>query len=99
MIKGYGEWGSENYSVAAIASDSTCLIAYLIAGSEVTVDLSKISGKEARCWWFNPRSGEAFESGVFPASGLKVFAKPTNDDWVMVIDNAACNFPPPGASK
>lgn len=95
LTDGYGDWGSEKYSPAAITTDSTCMIAYLMAESIVSIDLGRISGITARCWWYDPRSGETIESGEYPTSGIHEFTKPSEFDWILVIDNEESNYPMP----
>src|SRR5262249_27327015 len=76
---------------------------YLPHGQSVTVDLSKISGKSAIGWWFDPRSGEATRiKGAFETSGPHTFKPPSNGadtDWVLILDDANKRFAPPGVLK
>jgi hypothetical protein len=99
MIDGYGQWGAKDYTSTACASDGTTIISYLPAGRQVTIDLSKITGKKARCWWYNPGNGTATKYGTFPAEGLVQFNPPSDGDWVLVIDDASINYPPPGGER
>ncbi|HEY9635309.1 MAG TPA: glycoside hydrolase family 140 protein [Coleofasciculaceae cyanobacterium] len=73
---------------------------YLPTGKKVTVRLEKISGNPVKSWWFNPRTGEALLIGTFPNSRTREFVPPgesgRGNDWVLVLDDAAKNFPPPG---
>jgi hypothetical protein len=96
LTDGYGDWGSNDYITASIASDRTTMIAYLPAGRQVTVDLSMINGRKARCWWYNPDNGIVVDNGTFPAEGPLQFNPPSESDWVLVIDNASCRYSPPG---
>jgi hypothetical protein len=99
LTDGYGQWGSNDYITAAIASDGTTFIAYLPAGREVTVDLSRISGNEAHCWWYNPGNGTTTDNGTFPTEGLEQFNPSSNSDFVLVIDDASGHYPPPGSER
>ena len=52
-----------------------------------------------KAWWFNPRNGEATAIGEFPNTGERDFTPPDPGemlDWVLVLDDAAKNYPPPG---
>src|SRR5712692_3486734 len=51
------------------------------------VDMSKISGSQAKVWWFNPRSGSATASSEFPTRGSRAFTPPAEGDWVLVLDD------------
>ncbi len=53
-------------------------------------------------WWYDPRTGEAARIGEFDRSALPVFTPPTPGemlDWVLVLDEAAQGWPPPGRSR
>jgi hypothetical protein len=96
ITAGYGIWGSEKYSAAAITSDSSTIIVYLPEQRTMTVDMAAIAGATAQCWWFNPSNGESTEIGIFATRGAREFTPSAEGDWVLVIDTAAKNFPPPG---
>lgn len=73
---------------------------------------NNITGNMGRAWWFNPRTGTATligeflktEAGDTQADVLrgdiaKTFTPPTSgsgNDWVLVVDDAAKNYPAPG---
>jgi hypothetical protein len=99
VTEGYGQRGSTDYITAAYASDGTTIIAYLPVKREVTVNLSEISGKKTRCWWYNPGTGTATETGTFPVSVTRQFIPPSEGDWILVIDDASTNYPPPGGER
>lgn len=66
------------------------------------VRLDRISGGGVRAWWFNPRNGAVTPAGEFPASGARAFQPPHPDDdvdWVLVLDDATRNYPPPGTAR
>lgn len=57
------------------------------------------SGKTIRAWWYDPRTGAAKAIGRFPKTATREFKPPTsgeNNDWVLVLDDAAKKFPEPG---
>jgi hypothetical protein len=96
MTAGYGTWGNTNYATAALTGNGNTLIAYLPTRRMVTVDMSKLSGTEARAWWYRPSNGTATEIGTFATSGNRQFDPGTNADWVLVIDDASLSLPAPG---
>jgi hypothetical protein len=73
-----------------------------------------LSGKSYKAWWFDPRNGTATAIGEFPRTEAgdresdvhrgdisKEFTPPTSgpgNDWVLVLDDAAKNFPAPGTT-
>ncbi len=73
---------------------------YAPVGRPFTVRLDVIRGETMRAWWFDPRTGVARRIGDFPAQGTRTFTPPDPGeatDWVLVLDDAARDFPPPGA--
>lgn len=99
MTEGYGEWGSPDYATAACTSNGTSIIVYLPEERQITINMSKISGKKARCWWYNPGDGTTIESGSFPSEGLRQFNPPSESDLILVIDSKSSNYPPPGGER
>jgi hypothetical protein len=58
--------------------------------------------REVRAWWYNPRNGQATEIGTFDNKGEREFTPPDPGemaDWVLVLDDAAKNYPAPGTRK
>jgi len=72
----------------------------------------KLSGTAYKAYWYDPRTGTSTLIGEFPrteagdrpadvrrADISKEFTPPSSgpgNDWVLVLDDAAKNFPPPG---
>ncbi|MBI1387271.1 MAG: DUF4038 domain-containing protein [bacterium] len=94
VTKGYDTDG--NYVPAARTEHGETVIAYFPGKQTVSVDMGRISGELAQCGWFSPRDGGYESIGVFPAEGSKEFTPPTEDDWVLLIDDASKHFPAPG---
>jgi hypothetical protein len=92
--------GSGRYRfVATRDADGTYAMVYAPIGRAFTVRLDAIKGKAVRAWWFNPRDGTAKEAGTYPATGEREFTPPDPGellDWVLVLDDAAKNYPAPG---
>jgi hypothetical protein len=91
--------GGNDYVTATRASDGSYGMLYFPTGGSVIVDLSWLRGNSFKAWWFNPREGTFQKAGDFPFITRMRFFPPTKgetQDWVLVIDNASKNFPPPG---
>ena len=84
-------------------ADGSYAFVYLPSGkTDVTINTGKLSGQKLVAWWFDPRTGRAKKSGSFAKTGTREFTTPsggTNDDWVLVLDDAAKKFPVPGKPK
>ena len=68
---------------------------YSSQGKNITVNTSKISGREVIAYWYNPRKGEWNEIGTFAKKNQQEFVPPTTgygQDWVLVIDDASKNY-------
>jgi hypothetical protein len=68
------------------------------AGQPVAVDVSRLSGTRLKAWWYDPRTGKTTAiKGEFPVGGkLQFMTPPQGPDWVLVLDDAARRFGPPG---
>lgn len=86
----------EDYSAAALTADGNTAIIYFPYEKTVTVNMALLSGITANVWWFNPRDGSAQSAGTVPNTGTYLFTSPTNDDWLLVLDNSDANLPAPG---
>ncbi len=87
---------------ATRAADGAVALVYLPSGGAVTVDLARLPGAMLRAWWFDPREGSARAAGETPRSGAKTFHAPSSgdaQDWVLVLDDAARGFGPPGRTR
>jgi hypothetical protein len=85
--------------LAARAEDGSYAFIYSASGKPFKARMDKIAGPKVKAWWFNPRTGEATIIGEFENKGYREFQSPDkneNLDWVLVLDDAAKNFPPPG---
>jgi hypothetical protein len=99
VTAGLGSWGSTDYVAAARAATGATIMAFLPTSRTVTVDLRQISGSQAKCWWLNPSNGQTSLIGSFGTTGSRTFTPPGNGDWLLVIDDAARNFPAPGSAS
>lgn len=80
-------------------SQGRYVMVYSPMGREIVLKARSLAGPQRRAWWFDPRSGEAeVIAGDFSGEELR-FVPPTQGeqcDWVLVVDAAGENFPPPG---
>ena len=72
---------------------------YAPIGRPFKVRMDKTAGSKVKAWWYSPRNGQAALIGEFLAKGEHEFIPPEpgeHIDWVLVLDDASRNFPPPG---
>jgi len=62
----------------------------------VGVDLGTLSGRRVRAYRFDPSTGTATELGSFRTRGTQVFTVEGESDWVLVLDDEARHYGPPG---
>lgn len=79
------------------------LFVYTATGLPFGVNMGKITGKQVRATWYNPRTGEAKEAGTFDNRGQQTFTPPRvirdGIDWVLIVDDAAKNYSLPAVKK
>ena len=84
---------------ATRARDGSFAMIYTAAGKPFGVRLDRLSGKKIVAHWFDPRTGTATPAGEHAVIYQKNFTPPAGgreNDWVLVLDDAARNYPPPG---
>jgi hypothetical protein len=72
---------------------------YTPAGRPFRVRMKMIRGPKVTAWWYNPRDGQATRIGEFDNQGERRFTPPDAGeylDWILVLDDAVEQFPPPG---
>jgi hypothetical protein len=71
------------------------LMVYTTAGKLFTVIMGKISGKELKGYWYDPRNGKAKAVAVTTNEGSKQFTPPSSgygNDWVLVLYDATKDY-------
>lgn len=83
--------------------DATYIMAYFPIVRELELKTEVIKSNQLRVWYYDPRTGNAYLIGDFENTGS--FSVPWKDrlreamggpDWVLVIDDANADYPPPG---
>jgi hypothetical protein len=70
------------------------------ASAAVELDLTPLSGQQLAMWWYDPRTGVARSIGVMEKQDRLSFTPPAGGpDWVLVLDDAAAGFAPPGRTS
>ena len=90
-----------NHCQATRDSDGSYAFIYIPTGKTVRIDLTKLAGPTLKAWWFDPREGGANPAGDFKNTAPQEFTPPAGkpgeaNDWVLVLDDASHNLPPPG---
>jgi hypothetical protein len=88
--------------VATRDAERRYAMVYAPVGRPFPVRMSAIAGSGVSAWWFDPRTGKATPVGDFANEGTRTFVPPGTGealDWVLVLDDAAQHYPPPGETK
>ncbi|HUR59061.1 MAG TPA: glycoside hydrolase family 140 protein [Opitutaceae bacterium] len=88
--------------VATRDTAGTYAMIYAPLGRAFTVRMTKIASPKIKAWWFDPRTGQATAAGDYSNEGTREFIAPNPGevlDWVLVLDDATKNYPPPGTGK
>lgn len=88
-----------DHARATRGDDGAYAFVYLPSGNPVTATLDRLSGTSVRTWWFDPRDGSVRDNGETARRSSMEFRPPTSgegQDWVLVLDDAARGFGPPG---
>jgi len=75
---------------------------YLPSGGEIDIKTNDLQWQEFAGWWFDPRTGESEFIGIIKKRDKMTFTAPAKgrgNDWIMVLDNAECDFGKPGVLK
>jgi hypothetical protein len=88
--------------VATRDSEGGYAMVYSPAGRPFAVRTGWLAGDRLVAWWYDPRTGRASRIGEFPKGEDLRFVPPDPGeqvDWVLVLDDAARGFPPPGSPR
>lgn len=83
------------------AADNAYAFVYAPTGAPFVVRWNEAPAGLTAAHWFDPRSGDTHLLGQFALQPEQTFTPPTcgpGQDWVLVLDDAAKNFPAPGIS-
>jgi hypothetical protein len=75
------------------------LFVYTASGRPFTLNMGKISGKQVKGYWYEPREGTTKEIDTFENTGTQEFIPPSKGlghDWILILDDAEKKFKEPG---
>lgn len=92
--------GVPDHVQASRDADGRFAMIYVPGGQRsVTVDPRRLSGRQLVAWWYDPRDGRAHRIGRYDRQARFTVTTPPGQDWVLVIDDAARRYGPPGGRK
>ena len=87
--------------VATCDQDFSYAMIYAPVGRKFKVRMNVLKGDKIKAWWYNPRTGEASNAGIYSNKGEQTFISPDLGemiDWILVLDDASKKYPVPGKS-
>ena len=90
---------NNDYVSATRDTKGTYALFYFPTGKTSILDLTKLEDTEFNSWWYDPRTGNAFEGPKIHTSSSVAIEPPTagkGQDWVLVIDDRTQNYGIPG---
>ncbi|MEM8565953.1 MAG: DUF4038 domain-containing protein [Bacteroidota bacterium] len=85
IMEGAGEYGSNDYAVAAYTKGKVGAIVYIPSGRSIKLDQDKLSVKAFSAAWFNPRTGDRFDISISNKNIIEA-TTPTEDDWILLVN-------------
>jgi hypothetical protein len=89
------------YVIASRDIEGSYALVYFPTGRATHLDLSPLSGTSLNSWWYDPRTGNAVAGPKITKSDRVTIDPPTSgkaQDWILVLDDPARDFPKPGKS-
>jgi hypothetical protein len=80
------------------ARDAGCIMVYIPKGASAVVNTSVMGGKHIHTWWFDPTTGKskpALQQAKNPGE-ITIRPEAGSQDRVLVVDDAARGYSPPG---
>lgn len=94
-----GDVGEGIHHVRATRGEGYAMV-YVPTGRSVILNMGKITGDSVRAWWFDPKTGQANNLGVFENKGEVRFTPPglilDGRDVVLILDDVSEDFRVPG---
>ena len=89
--------GAGNEHMVATGDGSYAFVYFPMNDHTATIDLSRLRAPTVRAWWFDPRTGVGTLLGDIAGGKSREFkSPPQGPDWVLVLDDAARHYAPPG---
>ncbi len=98
MVNNPSSGGALHITASRDRDGTYAMIYFPTSDQTATIDLGKLRGAKLKAWWFDPRTGFAHPIGLSDGGGKQEFTSPSyGPDWVLVLDDAASNYAPPGS--
>ena len=110
ILSNYKSEDIETHIQSALAEDKSFALLYIPSKQVFNVDMTQVIGN-VDCWWYNPVTGTICDQTGKEIKAKKPFqtisqkekttnyqfSSPTNQDWILVLDDASKELPIPGS--
>jgi hypothetical protein len=75
---------------------------YMPMGGNIEIKTNTLKWERLTGWWFDPRTGDSVSTGTLMKSDIMTFTAPSEgreNDWILILDDAASNLVKPGIIK
>lgn len=100
VVSDHWESGADDGVQAALTHDRTTALIYLPPQRrKIGVDLEQFAGRRVRAYLYDPSTGTSTTLGTFRSRGTHEFTFDDDKDYLLVIDDEAKHYGPPGAPQ
>jgi len=82
----------EKYERVSITRGNDYLLAYTYTGREFQLKMGVIEGQQVMAYWYDPRTGERHQLGLYENQGIASFNPPgepqDGNDWVLILESS-----------
>jgi len=97
LIAGEAGEGGQHIQAARDRDGSYAFVYFPAIDTYKKIDLGKLKGNRIRAWWYDPRTGIGTLIDTLDGGKQAEFhTPPYGPDWVLVLDDEAAKYPPPG---
>lgn len=97
LVVGDAGRGGQHVQAARDASSTYAIVYFPTSDQAATIDLGRLRAKTLRAWWYDPRTGIGTLLGDVEGGAKREFRTPPyGPDWVLVLDDPAAGYAPPG---
>lgn len=89
---GAGQYGANNYAVAASDVNGKYIVAYIPSERRISLQIDQLDNREVRIFWINPESGKIIQNKPINNTGVLNLVTPDVGDWVLILDTIDSNY-------
>ena len=97
IATGQGSEGNVRMEAMRDASGTYAFVYYPMTDHTAGIDLGRLKAAKVKAWWYDTRTGVGTLIGTFDGGRVQDFrSPPSGPDWVLVLDDDAKSYAPPG---